>query len=455
MLFTVVVIMPSSSMLPAQHAEALILDLVHPLDPQHDVETLDLLSASGRVLATAVSGTLDFPHWDNSAMDGYAVRYEDVQGCSVEAPVTLEIVEEIPAGYQPQITIQPGQAARILTGSMMPMGADTIVIQEETQRVGDRVTILAAPKPNAFVRHRAEFYRAGDPLLLSGMELSAPEIAVLAAAQCAHVTVYRRPRVAILSTGSELVLPDQPLKPGQIVDSNQYALASLVTKSGAEPILMGIVPDQPEPLQQAIANAVSLADVVISSGGVSVGDYDYVDRILADLGATLHIRSVAVKPGKPLTVATFPGDKLGVGDHKSGIGDREPIQSAIVDRQRASADSSSPILYFGLPGNPVSALVSFWRFVQPALRKLSGLADGWHPTIVEGQSTQALRSDGKRESYLWGRVSLVNGIYEFSPAGGSHSSGNLINLAQTNALAVVPIGQSVISAGERIEILLI
>lgn len=442
-------------MLSAQHAEALILDLVHPFDPQRDVETLDLLSASGRVLATAVSGTLDFPHWDNSAMDGYAVRYADVQECSNEAPVTLEIVEEIPAGYQPQKTIQPGQAARILTGSMMPKGADTIVIQEETQREGDRITILAAPKPHAFVRHQGEFYRAGNPLLPAGITLSAPEIAVLAAAQCSYVPVYRRPRVAILSTGSELVSPDHPLQPGQIVDSNQYALASLVVKSGAEPVLMGIVPDQPEPLQQAIAQAVSLADVVISSGGVSVGDYDYVDRILADLGATIHIRSVAVKPGKPLTVATFTGNRSDVGDHKSDAGNREPVQSETPDRQLLIPDPPLPILYFGLPGNPVSALVSFWRFVQPALRKLSGLASGWHPTFVQGRSTQELRSDGKRESYLWGRVRLVNGLYEFSPAGGSHSSGNLINLAQTNALAVIPIGQSGIPAGEMVEILLI
>ncbi|PSB06635.1 molybdopterin molybdenumtransferase, partial [filamentous cyanobacterium CCP2] len=292
-------------MLPAHDAERLILELVTPLDAQQDVETIDLLSASGRILAAEVSSSLDFPHWDNSAMDGYAVRYDDVRGCFADHPITLEIVEEIPAGYQPKVAIQPGQAARILTGSMMPEGADTIVIQEETQREGDRVTILSAPQPKAFVRHRAAFYQAGEPLLPAGISLAAPEIAVLATAQCPSVTVYRRPRVAILSTGNELVSPDEPLAPGQIVDSNQYAIASLVSAAGAEPVLMGIIPDQPEQLQQAIANALALADVVLSSGGVSVGDYDYVDQILADLGATIHIRSVAVKPGKPLTVATF------------------------------------------------------------------------------------------------------------------------------------------------------
>jgi molybdopterin molybdotransferase len=402
-------------MLPAQQAEALILELVQPLNPQQHTETVDLLAALDRILAAPVSSPLDFPHWDNSAMDGYAVRYEDVQS---QTPVTLEIIEEIPAGYQPQKTVQPGQAARILTGSMMPPGADTIVIQEDTQRQDNTVTILTAPQPQAFVRHRAEFYQAGSPLLHPGTVLAAADIAVLAAAQCIQVPVYRRPRIAILSTGSELVAPDQPLQPGQIVDSNQYALAALIASAGAEPILLGIVPDEPEALKQAIATAIQSADMVLSSGGVSVGDYDYVDRILAELGATIHIRAVAVKPGKPLTVATF--------------------QNA---------------LYFGLPGNPVSALVTFWRFVLPAIKKISGRSIGWEPQFVRGRSLQDLRSDGKRETYLWGQVSLVQGEYQFQLAGGSHSSGNLINLSQTNALAMIPIGSKSIPAEASVSIL--
>lgn len=413
-------------MLPVTQAEALILDLVSPLSDSslnQNTEVLDLISASGRILATAVTSALDFPHWDNSAMDGYAVRFADVESCSPEHPVTLKIVEEIPAGYQPQQTVQPGQAARILTGAMMPLGADTVVMQERTQRQGDRITILAAPEFQMFVRHQGAFYQAGTPLLQPGIQLNAPEIAVLAAAQCAQVTVFRRVRVAILSTGSELVAPDQPLQPGQIVDSNQYALAALVKQMGAEPVLLGVVPDEPEALKQAIAQAIATADVVLSSGGVSVGDYDYVDEILANLGAKIHIRAVAIKPGKPLTVATFASTK--------------PIQAHSV-------------LYFGLPGNPVSALVTFWRFVQPALRKLSGLAQSWEPTFVKALTQQDLRSDGKRESYLWGHLQLVNGDYEFRLAGGSHSSGNLINLAQTNGLAVLPVGQTAIAAGAAV-----
>ncbi len=401
--------------MPAKQAEELILKLVEPLD----TEDVELQSTRDRILATAVTSRLDFPHWDNSAMDGYAVRFEDVKSASAETPVVLKIVEEIPAGYQPQKFVQSGQAARILTGSVMPEGADTIVIQEETKREDGQVLILKPPaEPQAFVRHRGAFYQAGSPLLPAGLVLKAPEIAVLAAAQCNQVRVYRRPRVAILSTGSELVTPDRPLQPGQIVDSNQYALAALVEQMGGEAIPLGIVADQPEALKAAIAHAVSISDVVLSSGGVSVGDYDYVDRILAELGAQIHIRAVAVRPGKPLTVATFPNT-----------------------------------LYFGLPGNPVSALVTFWRFVQPALRKLSGLPYGWEPIFVQATTRQDLRSDGKRESYLWGQLHLVNGLYEFSLATGSYSSGNLISLAGTNCLGIIPIGQTQITAGDALQVL--
>jgi molybdopterin molybdotransferase len=411
-------------MLTVVEAERIILQQVQPLSPARDFELVELPAAIGRILAVPVSSNLDFPHWDNSAMDGYAVRYADVQFCRGDQPIALQIVEEIPAGMQPQQTIQAGQAARILTGSVMPLGADTIVMQEETQREGDRVTILAAPQPGAFVRHRAAFYRAGEPLLQAGICLQAPEIAVLAAAQCDRIPVYRRPRVAILSTGDELVQIDQPLQPGQIVDSNQYALAALIRQAGAEPVPLGIVVDQPAALQAAIAHAISTADVVLSSGGVSVGDYDYVEQILATLGAAIHIRAVAIKPGKPLTVATF-------------------------DRPSPTL----PVLYFGLPGNPVSALVTFWRFVQPALRKLSGLPAPWQSEFVNARTHQTLRSDGKRESYVWGRLQLKDGTYEFDLAGGSHSSGNLINLAGTNGLAVIPIGQTEIVAGEIVSVL--
>jgi molybdopterin molybdotransferase len=254
--------------------------------------------------------------------------------------------------------------------------------------------------------------------------LNAPEIAILATAQCTPVAVYRQPVVSLLSTGNELITPEQTLQSGQIVDSNQPAIAALVRQTGAIAQRLGIIPDQREELKKAIAAAVAQSDVVISTGGVSVGDYDYVEEILVELGGTLHIQSVAVKPGKPLTVATFPNPEL---------------------------NNPRPILYFGLPGNPVSAPVGFWRFVQPALKKLSGQSHNWGPTFIRAVSRLALKADGKRETYLWGQLVLMpDGTYEFDLAGGSHSSGNLINLANTNGLAVLSCDRPSIAAGESV-----
>jgi molybdopterin molybdotransferase len=415
---------PAKMILPVE-AEQLILDRVRSPMTEQDSEVVDLENAVGRVLAISVSSTLDFPHWDNSAMDGYAIRSEDVKRASAEHPVPLTVATEVPAGTCPDRPLQPGEAARIFTGAMLPAGADTIVMQEDTQRQGDRVTILTTPHRGDFVRARGSYYQAGTELLAPGIPLQAAEIAILAAAQCVQVQVYRRPRVAILSTGNELVTPNQPLQPGQIVDSNQYALATLVTQTGAEPLSMGIVPDSGAALRNAINQAVQSADMILSTGGVSVGDYDYVDKILAEFGADIAIQSVAIKPGKPLTVATLPG-----------------------------ADQRS-VLYFGLPGNPASAMVTFWRFVQPALKKLSGLQTGWGPQVVQGRSRQLLKAGGKRETYLWGRSQVVSGDYEFSLAGGTHLSGNLVNLAQTNSLAILPIGVTEIPAGDPVQIMLV
>ncbi len=420
-------------MLSVQEAESIVLNLAQPLDSQQDVETVDLLAASGRILAATVTSSLDFPYWDNSAMDGYAVRFADVENCTTEKPIALDIVEEIPAGYQPQHTVQPGQAARIFTGAVMPAGADTVVMQEETRRKGDRIFILIPPeKPQAFVRHKAAFYQAGTPLLNPGTIINASEIAVLATAQCIQVPVYRRVRVAIFSTGDELVSPDQPLSPGKLVDSNQYALTILLMQMGFEVIRLGIVLDNQQELTKVINQAISTADVVLSTGGVSVGEYDYVEKILADLGGEIHIRAVAIKPGKPLTVAQFKRDV-------------KTSDSSMI---------SSDCLYFGLPGNPVSALVCCWRFVVPALRKISGLGpDDWGPEFVRARCKLELRSQGQRETYVWGKLYLVAGVWEFEPAKGSQNSANLINLANTTGLAVLPPQKTVVLAEEFIEVL--
>lgn len=397
--------------LPAAEATKIILDLVQPL---RETETVDLNRSFGRILAASVSSNLDFPYWDNSAMDGYAVKYQDVAAINPQQPVELKVVSEIAAGKVPTTTIKLGEAARIFTGAMLPPGADTIIIQENTQQQGDRVTILQAPEElGAFVRRQGEYYRGGAPLLGAGIPIKAPEIAVLATIQATQIPVYPLPRVAIFSTGDELITPEQNLQPGKIVDSNQYALTAFVSSQGAIPIPLGIAPDNRQKLREKISESLATADIVLSTGGVSVGSYDYVEEIIEELGGDIQIRSVAVKPGKPLTVAKF----------------------------------NSGAIYFGIPGNPVSALVSCWRFVMPALRKLSGYKNNWSPEWVQAKTQDRLTSDGKRETYLWGKLELNSGVFQFTLASGSRSSGNLINLAETNALAVLPVGETVIQEG--------
>ncbi len=412
-------------MITVNQAESIILDLVQPLDVHQDVEIVDLLTARSRILAIPITSNLDFPHWDNSAMDGYAVKFADVQDCSAQQPASLTIVAEIQAGVNPQITLKSGQAARIFTGAMIPEGADTVIMQEVTHRQGNHVEICAPPSQlGAFVRPQGSFYQAGTPLLSPGIILQAPEIALLAATQQTKISVYRCPRVTIFSTGNELVAPTQPLSPGKIIDSNQYALATALAALNAKVQMLGIIEDNRESLTKAIAASTSTADIIISTGGVSVGDYDYIQEILKTLGAKIEITAVAVKPGKPLKVATF--------------------RSPTADRQ---------ILYFGLPGNPVSTLVTFWRFVQPAIKKLTGLASGWKPIFVKARSLSHLASDSKKETYYWGHLHLVDGEYEFHLAPGSQNSGNLLSITQINGLGVMEMGQTAIAPGDFIRVL--
>ncbi|WP_373481062.1 gephyrin-like molybdotransferase Glp [Geminocystis sp.] len=405
-------------MLSVTEVEKIILDLVKPLT---DKEFIPLPQATNRILADNISSNFDFPYDDNSAMDGYAVKFQDVFMASEDSPVSLNIVEEIPAGYCPQKTILSGETARIFTGAILPLGADTIVIQENTQSEGCQVDIFTPPLKNDFVRYKGSFYRAGDFLLSSGSKLNPPEMAILATAQCLQVPVVRSPIIAILSTGDELITPDESMVKGKIIDSNQYLLASFIQQNGGIPLPLGIIADNPLFLENVIANALNKADWVISTGGVSVGDYDYVDEVLRKLGGKFHVKGVKMKPGKPLTIATFDQDKL----------------------------------YFGIPGNPVSTMVTCWRFLQTAMEKLSGKKNYRYPSIVKGITRNHLRSQGNRENYVWGNVKVVEGYYQFTLAQGSHNSGNLVNLQNINALAIIPQGTNLIEIGDDVDILLV
>ena len=305
-----------------------ILARVRPLEPV----PMALLDALGATLAEDAIADRDVPPFRNSAMDGYAVIAADV----ASAPATLRVVGEIAAGGVPSRPIVRGEAMRIMTGAPLPDGADTIVRVEDTDNRIDSVTITVATKAGTSVRAAGEDLKRGETILRAGTVLRAAEIGVLATLGQGSVRIIGRPRVAVLSTGDELVELDAPLRPGQIRDANRYSLASAARAVGATPVPLGIVRDTAEDLRRALRDAASNADVIVTSGGVSVGDHDHVKPVVDELGS-MDFWSIAIRPGRPLAFGEIDGK-----------------------------------LIFGLPGNPVSSLLGFELFVRPALLKMAG-----------------------------------------------------------------------------------
>lgn len=352
-------------MLTVEEAQQIVLDNIHLLG----VERVSLLDALGRVLAADVPAAHDNPPMDNSAMDGYAVRFADIRAATAAAPTRLQVVEDIPAGTVGKKTVGPGQASRIMTGAPVPAGADTVVQVEGTRGEGDKVEILDPGFSGAHIRRRGEDMKEGEVLIAAGSECGPGEVGVLASAQRTFLPVYRRPTVSVLSTGDELVEIDEPLEPGKIVNSNSTGLAAMCRAHGAVPVVFPIIPDDEGEMRRSIEAALT-SDFVISSGGVSVGDYDYVKQVLTQMGAEELLWRVAMKPGKPLYFCLIGGKP-----------------------------------YFGLPGNPVSSLLSFLQFVRPAIRKATG-----HPPdellLPSGTAhmEHSVHNRGDRRRYLRARL---------------------------------------------------
>jgi len=319
---------PAARSLSVDEALERILARVHPLP----ATAMELLDALGTTLAEDVVADRDVPPFRNSAMDGYAVRGADV----ATAPVDLRVIGDIAAGGAPSRTVGAGEAMRIMTGAPMPDGSDTVVRVEDTDNRTDTVTITVATMPGTSVRAAGEDLKRGETILRSGTVLRAAEIGVLATLGRPSVRVVPRVRVAVLSTGDEVVELDAPLRPGQIRDANRYSLASAARAAGATPVPLGIVRDTADDLRRALRAAAAQADVIVTSGGVSVGDHDHVKPVVDELGS-MDFWSIAIRPGRPLAFGEIGGT-----------------------------------LIFGLPGNPVSALLGFELFVRPALLKMAG-----------------------------------------------------------------------------------
>ena len=389
-----------------------VVGVLAPLD-------LTLLDAHGCVLAEDIAATHPLPPFENSAMDGYAVRSADVAGASVGAPVVLPVVGDIAAGSETPYTVQPGLCVRIMTGAPIPPGADAVVPWEWTDGGIASVTIRQAPEPGRHVRRAGEDVAAGTTVLPAGSHLGAAQVGLLAAVGRERVSVRPRPRVVVLSTGSELVDPGQPLTTGKIPDSNSTLLTAAATEAGAIAFRVGIVPDDPRVLIDTLEDQLIRADLVVTSGGVSVGAYDVVKEALGRIGE-VRFERVAMQPGMPQGFGLIGPDK-------------------------------TP--FFGLPGNPVSAYVSFEVVVRPALRRMLGVEPLHRPT-VRARLTEPLTSPPGKRTYARAWVAVEKGAYTVTPVGGSGSH-LIASLAGANALVVVPEATTQLEPGATVTTMLL
>ncbi len=395
--------------LTASEAQRLILESASALGP----ETVALPEALSRVLAESVVAGRDLPPADNSAMDGYAVRAADLAGAAADRPVRLPVVFEVAAGAAAARALVAGEAARILTGAPVPAGADSVVRQEDVTREGESVRVRVAPRLRENVRERGEDVRSGEGVLASGALIGPAEVGMLAALGRSVVAVRQRPRVAILSGGDELVEPDGDVSGGRIVASNSYSIAAQCREAGAEPSYLGIARDDPADLERRFRAGLR-ADVLVSSAGVSVGDRDYVRPVLEKLGCPLVFWGVKIKPGYPLCFGRFP----------AGDGP----------------------LVFGLPGNPVSAMITFELFVRPALLKMAGRR-AWFRPLVRATLGERLQKGAGRLHFV--RVSLERrGEQVIARSTGTQSSGALRSMTLASGLLIFPAEATVLDAGE-------
>lgn len=390
--------------LPLEEARSRILAAVTPLD---GVETVGLHQALHRVLAEAVAARVDVPAHTNSAMDGYAMRAADVQ----DAGARLQLVGQSFAGHPFAGSVQRGQCVRIMTGAVVPDGADTVIMQEQAERDGEQVIFAQTAKTGANVRAAGEDLKRGQGALDPGRWLTSADLGVLASAGVPEVRVKRKPRVAFFSTGDELIAVGQPLAPGQIHDSNRYALFGLLSELGVELEDLGVVPDQPEAVDEALQKA-SRCDAVISTGGASVGDADYIVEALEKLGK-VGFWQVAMKPGRPLAFGRI-----------------------------------NQAWFFGLPGNPVSAMVTFLQLVRPALVKLAGSEPAMPLQLSLPVTADIHKRPGLRE-FPRGRLVWTEQGLAVSPFG-HQGSGVLRSMSEADCLINLAPEQGAVSAGEPV-----
>ena len=400
-------------MITVEEALNKILSRIQPLG----LERVNLLEGLGRVIGEDVVANRDIPPYDNSGMDGYAVRAEDIQNASPDHPVRLEVIGDLPAGFLSTRTIGKRQAIRIMTGAPIPEGADSVVPVEDTKDEDGFVTILKTVSIGENIRGKGGDARKGDRVISKGDIIRPSEIGMLASVGRSFVFVYQRPTVAILCTGEELVDVDGDLEGVKIVSSNSYTLAAQVRDCGAIPVQLGIAKDRKEEIKEKFLQGLR-ADVILSSAGVSVGDYDFVREVLNDLGMELIFWKVAVKPGKPVVFGTLQGKWV-----------------------------------FGLPGNPVSSMVSFEQFVRPSLLRMMGHRRIFRPVIEAFLKEDIHKKSGMRY-FVRGEVSMKGDSYQVTTTG-PQGSGILKSMVKANGLIILPEDREIVRAGEKVKVQLL
>ena len=408
----------AAPMLILEDAQDRVLSVFEPVS----AESVPLMEARGRALAEDVCADVAIPPHDNSSMDGYAVQADDTLGAGPDSPVQLRVIGDLPAGYVPEHDVAPGTAVRIMTGAPLPPGADAVVKVEDTAAAAEddqeRVRIFTAVEPGNYVRPAGEDVRRGSLVLERGIRLRPQDLGMLAALGRQQVAVARRPRVAILATGDELVAIDEPLAPGKIRNTNSYSNAAQVEQHGGEPILLGIARDTVEELTTKIEEGLRRnVDLFLTSGGVSVGDFDLVKHVLAAEGE-MHFWRVRMKPGKPLAFGQIEG---------------------------------VPVL--GLPGNPVSVMVSFEMFVRPALLKMQGV-HRWQRPTVEATLMDEIEHKDERRHFVRVRLVWEDGAYH-AYLTGAQGSGILSSMLKANALAVIPEDWDHAAAGTHVSVMML
>ena len=399
---------------PLSEAQKVVLEAT----PVLGLEKIPILDALGRVLGEDIVAERDNPPWDNSAMDGFAVRWEDIrQEHAIQKPVTLSIIEDVPAGKMPSKTVESGQAIRIMTGAPIPKGADTVLKVEDTEHTLESVRVFKPEPKGSNIRPQGEDVRKGECIIAKGTQIRPGEAGMLAILAKSFVFVYQRPRVAILSTGDELADLDERFSEEKIINSNSYGIAAAVQDAGGIPFLLGIARDNPAALKEKISHGLT-ADILVLSGGVSMGDYDFTKAVFRDLGAEMNFWKLAIRPGQPLAFGKIQGK-----------------------------------LAFGLPGNPVSSMVTFEQLVRPAMLKMSGHRSYGRP-LVQAVFQEKFSKRTDRRHFLRGVLTREDGVFKVRTTG-DQGSGILTSMVKANCLIDVPVEVERLNPGDLVTVQLL